>query len=401
MNTLRKHIHPYKLFLVIVALSALGAGMYGEVLSNYFKEVYNVDAYVRGLIEFPRELPGVLTILFIAFLSRFSDIRISLVAQLLSLIGCITLGLVTPSFGIMLVFVFIYSAGAHLNMPLQESIGMSLMKEGSMGTQMGQYKGIATAFAMVASAAVFVGFRYGLFSFVTDTKWIFVVSSVFMVIAVGLILLLDYIVHKPIKSDKRIKFIFRKKYNYYYTLVVMFGLQKQIMLVYGPWVLIDLLGKKADTIAMLGILGSFVGMFFMPALGRWIDRFGIKTLLYADAYSFIGVYLAYGLLTAAFVEGWLPMEGVPLLLAYSLFITDRMSNQMGMIRTLYLRKIAEHPSDIMPTLSLGLSMDHIVSILCAFLGGIIWSAWGPQYIFFFTAAVSFVNVYVAHKVHIE
>ncbi len=401
MNTLRKHLPPYRLFLVIVALSALGAGMYNEVLSNYFKEVYNVDAYVRGLIEFPRELPGVLTILFIAFLSRFSDIRISLVAQLLSLIGCITLGLVTPPFGIMLIFVFIYSAGAHLNMPLQESIGMSLMQEGSMGTQMGQYKGIATAFAMVASAVVFVGFRWGLFSLATHTKWIFVVGSVFMAIAVGLILLLDYIVHKPIKSDKRIKFIFRKKYNYYYTLVVMFGLQKQIMLVYGPWVLIDLLGKKADTIAMLGILGSFVGMFFMPALGRWIDRFGIKKLLYADAYSFIGVYLAYGLLTAAFVEGWLPMAGIPLLLAYSLFITDRMSNQMGMIRTLYLRKIAEHPSDIMPTLSLGLSMDHVVSIICAFLGGIIWSTWGPQYIFFFTAAVSFVNVYVAHKVRIE
>lgn len=400
MNTLRNRISPYTLFLVIVALSALGSGIYNEVLSNYFKEVYAVTAYQRGLIEFPRELPGVLTILFIAFLARFSDIRISLVAQVLVLIGCLTLGLVTPTFGIMLVFVFINSTGAHLNMPLQESIGMSLMLEGSIGTQMGRYKGVATAFAMVASAVVFVGFRTGLFSFATTTKWIFIVASVFMVVAVVLIVLLDYIVHKPIKSNKRVSFIYRREYHYYYLLVIMFGLQKQIMLVFGPWVLIDLLGKKADTIAMLGIVGSFVGMFFMPALGRWIDRFGIKKLLYVDAYSFIGIYLAYGLLTAAFAEGWLPMGGLPLYLVYAIFVSDRMSTQMGMIRTLYLRKIAVHTSDIMPTLSLGLSLDHIVSILCAFLGGIIWSAWGPQYIFFFTAAASLVNVYVAHKARI-
>lgn len=400
MNRLRKHINPYRLFLAVIALSALGAGIYNEVLSNYFKEVYDVTAYQRGLIEFPRELPGVLAIVFIAILSRFSDIRISLVAQLLMLAGCITLGLVTPPFAVMLIFVFIHSIGAHLNMPLQESIGMNLMQEGSMGKQMGQYKGIATAFAMVASAIVFVGFRSGFFSFITDTKWIFVLSAAIMAISVLLIVLLDYIVHKPIKSDKRVKFIFRKEYSYYYTLVVMFGVQKQIMLVYGPWVLIDMLGKKADTIAMLGIAGSFVGMFFMPVLGRWIDRFGIRKLLFLDAYSFIAVYLAYGLMVAAFDTGLLPTYGIPLILVYGLFITDRMSNQMGMIRTLYLRKITIHPSDVMPTLSLGLSMDHVVSILCAYFGGIIWGVWGPQYIFFFTAALSLVNVYVAHKVRV-
>ena len=87
-----------------------------------------------------------------------------------------------------------------------------------------------------------------------------------------------------------------------------------------------------------------------------------------------------------------------MVLAYILFIVDRMSTQMGMIRTIYLRSIAVETSDITPTLSLGLSLDHIVSIVCAYLGGIVWSLWGPQYIFFLAAFLSLVNLYVASKV---
>ena len=64
-------------------------------------------------------------------------------------------------------------------------------------------------------------------------------------------------------------------------------------------------------------------------------------------------------------------------LAYAVFIFDRMSTQMGFIRTVYLRTIAVDPADVTPTLSLGLSMDHVVSISCAWLGGAVWTAPPP------------------------
>jgi hypothetical protein len=131
-----------------------------------------------------------------------------------------------------------------------------------------------------------------------------------------------------------------------------------------------------------------------------LDRFGIKAMLYADALSFIGVYLLYGLLSAGFASGALAHVGVPLFLAYVIFILDRMSTQMGLVRTVYLRTIALSPADITPNLSLGLSFDHTVSIICAYLGGMIWVSWGPQYIFFLAAALSLVNLYVAVRVQL-
>ena len=63
-------------------------------------------------------------------------------------------------------------------------------------------------------------------------------------------------------------------------------------------------------------------------------------MLFADALSFIGVYLAYALVSAGFSSGFLPKSGFPVILAFALFIVDRMSMQMGMIRSLYLRAIA-------------------------------------------------------------
>lgn len=388
-------------YFIIIALTALGFGFSGNVLSNYFKEAYQVTAFQRGIIEFPRELPGVLVVFVIAILSSFSDVRIAMVSQLLSIIGIGVLGFITPPFAIMLIFIFINSSGSHLFMPINDSIGMSLIKDENIGKRMGQYKGVTTAFTMVASVLVFIGFRTGFFSFQTKIKWIFILSAVVLSFVFILLFTLERLMKQPIKSNKKIKFVFRKEYKYYYVLVVMWGVQKQIMLVYGPWVLIELLNKRADTLAVLSIIGSFVGMFFIPALGRWIDRFGLKKLLYADALSFIFVYLFYGLLSAGFASGSLSTIGVPVILAYILLILDKMSTQMGMIRTIYLRSIAVETSDIRPTLSLGLSLDHIVSITCAIIGGVVWGKWGPQYIFFLAASLSLVNLYVAKRVEVK
>ncbi|WDV46805.1 MFS transporter [Clostridiaceae bacterium M8S5] len=388
----------HMLYFAIIALSALGLGFSHNVISNYFKDAYQITPYQRGLIEFPRELPGMLVVFFIASLSLLSDFRIAVIAQCLSIIGIGALGFITPPFTIMLIFIFINSSGMHLFMPVKTSIGISLIKDSNVGKRMGQYRGVSVAFSMLASIIVFICFRIGVFDFTSKTKWIFILSALIFAVVVVLLIIMEKLIDNPTTSNKRVNFVFRKEYKYYYTLVIMWGVQKQIMMVYGPWVLIEILNKKADTLAILGIIGSLFGVFFIPAVGRWVDRFGIKKLLYADALSFIFVYVLYGLLSAGFDTGTLATVGIPVFLAYMLFIFDKMSTQMGMIRTVYLRSIAVDPSDITPTLSLGLSLDHAVSIICAYLGGIVWGVWGPQYIFFLAASLSFVNLYVARKV---
>lgn len=100
---------------------------------------------------------------------------------------------------------------------------------------------------------------------------------------------------------------------------------------------------------MLTVIGSFIGIFFIPAVGKLMDKYGVKKMLYFDALSFIGVYFIYGLLSMGYVDGSLKTVGFGVsLLAYIIFIIDRMSTQMGIVRTVYLRKIAVVPEDVTP-----------------------------------------------------
>lgn len=390
-----------KLYFAILALTAFALGITSNVISNFFKDAYEVTAYQRGFLEFPRELPGIISIFVIAGLSFLSDIRISIFAQVLSFIGIAILGFTTPTYNVMILLVFINSMGMHLFFPLQDSIGLDLAEKDNIGKRLGQFKGFFTGVQMLAAMFVFWGFREGFMSFETPFKLTFVIAAaMFLAIIIMLVVLERWVrIDKP--HVKQNGYVFRKAYKYYYVLIILFGVQKQIMMVYGPWVLIDLLSKKADTISILTVIGSFIGIFFIPAVGKWLDRFGVRKLLFADAISFIGVYLVYGLLCVGYINGSIQTAGLGVVLAYAIFIIDRMSSQMGIVRTVYLRKIAITPSDITPTLTLGQSMDHAVSIVCAYLGGVIWSLWGPQYIFFIAAGFSLINLYVAFKVHVK
>lgn len=386
------------MFFILISAAALGNGLSDGVYSNYFKEVYQVTAFQRGLIEFPRELPGLLCAFVIGILGFLGDLRISFIAQILAIIGVTMLGFFTPPFGIMLVFLFINSMGMHLFMPLQDAIGMSLAEPNQIGRRMGQYSSVRSAFSLMAALLVFFGFRTGFFTFNTSIKWIFIVSAIAFVCAAVMNVLMICRV-KPHKSAPcKIKLVLRKRYCYYYLLTILHGVQKQIAYVYGIWVIVDLLLKKADTLALLSIVVGFVSIFFLNLIGKWMDQFGIKRMMYFDALTFIGVYIIYGFVVWGITSKVLPSQGLTVWLVYLLFVLDRLSMQIGMVKSVYLRSIAWSEDEVTSTLSMGTSLDHVVSILAAIAGGYIWSNWGSQWVFFLAAAFSLGNLYVAYRV---
>ena len=251
-----------------------------------------------------------------------------------------------------------------------------------------------------AGLLVFFGFRFNVFSFTSEINVLFLIGAGAFLVAVvaSLLLVKQRVPVLSVAQKKRRKLIFRKEYKYYYFVTMLHGVQKQIALVFGSWVIIELLNKKADTMSLLMITVSFISIFFMRALGRWIDRLGVKRMMYLDALSFIFVYLIYGLLVWGITGRVLPGEGWPVLAIYALFVLDRLSMQIGVVKSVYLRSIAVSPEEIPGTLSAGTSLDHVVAIVAAQISGLIWTLWGPQWVFFFAAFFSLGNLYVAWKI---
>jgi MFS family permease len=389
------------LFFVLVAAVALGNGLSDGVYSNYFKEVYQITAFQRGLIEFPRELPGLLCAVVIGALGFLGDLKTAFIAQILSIIGVTVLGLFTPTFAVMLIFLFINSMGMHMFMPLQDAIGMSLAEPNQVGKRMGQFFSTRAAFNLVAALLVFFGFRYGFFSFATSVKWIFLVSAMAFAFASIITLIMISRVGPTKKVFRTNKLVIHKQYRYFYMLTILHGVQKQVAYVYGTWVIVDLLLKKADTLALLAITVGFISIFFLSIIGQWMDKYGIKKMMYVDALTFIGVYIVYGFVVWGITSKVLPSSGWSIWIVYLLFVLDRLSMQIGMVKSIYLRSIAFNDQDVVSTLSMGISLDHIVSIMAAIAGGFVWSVWGSQWVFFFAAFFSLGNLYVAYKVQPE
>jgi predicted MFS family arabinose efflux permease len=202
---------------------------------------------------------------------------------------------------------------------------------------------------------------------------------------------------KQVRRQKP-KLIIRKEYSMYYLLAILFGARKQIMFVYGPWVLIELLHFGADTMALLAIAGSAVGIFFIPAVGRWIDRHGTARIMIIEATAFFFVYIAYGLLSAGLSSGVLAAVGLPVAIAFAIKMADGMTAQFGMVRSVYMRSIAFSPDEVTQTLSLGLALDHVLSILGSIVCGWIWTTMGPLYVFVFAAILAICNMFVALRI---
>ena len=119
---MRKNKSALYIFFAVLALTGLGLGLSDSVFSNYFQDAYNMDGFERGIIEFPRELPGLLCMWVVFSLSFLGDIRLSIIAQALSVIGLLGLGFFTPPLGVMLIFLFINSLGMHIFVPVGDGL---------------------------------------------------------------------------------------------------------------------------------------------------------------------------------------------------------------------------------------------------------------------------------------
>jgi hypothetical protein len=387
-----------RVFLIATALMGLAWGMSDSILSNYFKEAYDVNAQQRGFIELPREFPGFLTAALIAALAFLGNLRGNALAQLLSAGAMVVLGLTTPSFPVMLVFLFLFSAGTHISMPLSDSVGLALPQGPDKGAWLGRFKGVQMGFTALAGVITFLGFRFGWFSFENPIAVFLLAAALFALVAVLMLYLFKLAPQAGKSGGKRLQIVLKRRYLRYYLICALFGGRKQIMLVYSPWVLIELLDFKADTMSVLAVVGSLIGIVFMPMVGRWADRFGVKRVMTAEALGFVAIYISYGFLSAGLYSGTVAVAGFGMALVYLLNVVDRMTAQFAMVRTLYMRQIAEVPEDITPSLSMGMSIDHAVAIAGSYICGSIWYNFGPQYVFLVAGVLSLLNLVVAQGI---
>ena len=392
--TQQKRQQAVRLFAAVLALTALANGLGSNIFSNYFNEVFHIDSVQRGFIEIPRESPGILCMVLVAALGFLGNLWMSVVAQSLVLVGFIVLGWMSPSYGVMLVFMFIHSLGMHFFMPLNDAISMDLAEQGKVGTTLGKFKGVNTLFAMVAAVLVFFGFRTGLFSFGTKIILPFAIGGI--ATAGAVVLLAVMALSMPQKDTvKNHKLLFRKQYMPYYMVTLAYGCQKRIKIVFAPWVIINLLGQGADTVALLTIVVHLAGTWLAPIIGRMLDKLGVRKMLWVEALYIAVSFSVMGLLAGMLAGGTFNLGDSLTWLVFGTYVLCVLFEQFNMVHSYMMRAIALDPSEVTRTLSVGLSVDHIMAIIASPIMGLIWNAWGVQYVFYLAALSALLQVAAA------
>lgn len=121
----------FTLFLIVGLFTGIASGINSTVFNNFLSDVYRLSASARGIVEFPRELPGALIMIVLGVLSFLGDIRMSIIGMIFSALGMLGLSMFSPTFASMLVWMMVLSLGTHIFMPLSASIGMSLSEKKS------------------------------------------------------------------------------------------------------------------------------------------------------------------------------------------------------------------------------------------------------------------------------
>ncbi|HCE42422.1 MAG TPA: MFS transporter [Lentisphaeria bacterium] len=375
------------LFLVAVGIIGFSGQMIDSTFNNFLNETYRIGVLERGVLEFPRELPGFSVAFVAALLFFLPGRRLAAFAMILQAVGLVLLAFCASSFSIMLVWLFVMSLGMHLFIALQNSIGMELAREGHEGRRLGQFSSIRNFTAIAGSFLVYVGFKYLHLTFAAT----FIICAAVLVVAAFCFMAMTQM---PVqKAHLHLKL--HREYRLFYWLSVLYGTRKQIFITFAPWVLVTIYGKPTQVIAYFFTIGGIAGIFFQPLLGWTIDHLGERFVLAFEGVMLVFICLGYGFAKTVFPDG-----NTAYCIAATCFVLDMILISASMARATYLKKIAVHPSHVAPTLTMGVTIDHAFSILISIACGIIWYKFGFQYVFLVGMLIAIIYFFSVMEIRI-
>ena len=368
-------------FLIAMLVFGIAAGVFIGVLNNYLNEILKINRLERGIVEFPRELPGLLLILIVGLVAGICEVRllrIAMVAGLIGVIGIIFFGNMLP---LAIIMIVLWSSSEHIMMPVRRSISIHMAQPGKEGLAMGAVGSLGNVGILIGNYLVPVIFLvYAWFNPQYNLFDRYRASFAVVTVVLGAGLAVAFAIPKTDMHVKRQRLYFRKKYTKYYILEMFFGARKQVFITFAPYVLIKKYGMPVESMGLLYGIGATINIYAATAVGRIIDRLGYRIVIIVETILLTLLCVIYGFSHHVF----------PHLTAFvvvcCVFVVDAILFSVAMARTMYVKSISGSQEEVTATLSTGISINHLISIIIAIGGGIIWQTLGVETLFIVAAA---------------
>jgi predicted MFS family arabinose efflux permease len=350
-------------------LSRFGQELLGSVRANFFIDTLGLTGGQVLWLEGIREIPGLILMFIAALMMR---IPLSKRAAFSLLITGVGYGLYafTRSYTALLAVAVAASLGLHMWMPLNNSLGMCLSPKNQTGQILGMLASVGALGGLIGMGAL------SLFSRITAAWEIplgvyYLVGGAFILMAAMLIFKLPTDIGTTETEPPRI--LLKRRYWLYYVLTFLQGSRKQVLHTFGTLVLVQNFNLEVWQISALLLASSLVNLIGTPQLGKLLDHFGERQMLSAS-------YIVLALCCLGFATIHTVWILVLLLIVIKLMVT------LGMGLSTYVYRIAP-PEELTPTLSAGISINHVTSVAMPLVAGAVLPYIGYEGIFLGTAVI--------------
>ncbi len=369
-----RHVPPFAWLGAATFAFGMGWSIFITVSTNFMVEELHIRPDQLGLLESIREVPGLLTVLIGALVMTVAEPILGAAALLLVAIGYFNYFHV-QTIEALVVFSLIGSVGFHLWWPVANTIALRLSTREIQGRRLGQLRSLAalaqlSGVALVALIVVAIGMRP-----------IFIMSGLVVALAAVFVFRLRGLLSGASLEERRVqpRIVLRRRYWLYYVLTFLDGGRRHIFMTFAIFLLVRNYGVGVQAIALLGIVNGVMTVAGAYFFGRLIDRVGDRPVL----------VLAFGALAMIFV-GYATIPVLALL--FVLYVLDNLffSAELGI--TTYLRNILVTPDDLRPSLTAGMTMNHVAAVVIPLTGGMLWQAYGYQVPFIGGAILALISM---------
>ncbi len=362
-----KSIHPIYLFFIALIFTYLGSTLQSGIFNNFAVEKLNIKPSELGIYESIRESPGIVILFIIPLLMFLQEQYIAALSTLIMAAGYFCYGFVTK-WNQLLLIGFIGSLGLHIHLPLSNTIALYLAKENYEGKMLGFVQRMSFIGQFLAMAFIIVLGK------IIPYKLIFIFSSISLLLAS----IFYFILPKTIGIKEKPKIVLRKKYWLYYVLTFLEGCRKQIFITFAIFVLVKVYKISVQTTAILLLINSIMVILVGPTIGKLVDRYSEKKVLFISYFLVIFVFLGYAFIHNLYL----------LIICYTL---DNILYLANISLTYYVNKIADK-KELRLVLSTGVAMNHIAAVLMPFVGGLIWIKLGYELVFIIGGIVVIISL---------
>lgn len=380
----------YRQFFLSLLAVSLAYGLYKGVIDNYLAEIVTMTEFDRGVAEFFRELPGLLLVFVLAIFSTMTAESMFKLGGLIMTVGVALLAGLPADRVLVTIAIFIYSLGEHIQLGMRNTLTLEYAKPGLGGTALGLQSsvyqiGTLAGYLVIVAAFLFVS---GVGAF---RSFFWIAAGI---LAAGTLLSLQLRGNSQTDKSKS-RFYFRKKFVKFYFLEVFYGARKQVFFTFGPYVLILFYGAGTTAISLLFAISAICCFFAAPVVGRIIDKLGYKIVMVSDTLILVVVCFFYG-----FAHHLFPRD-VAFIVCCVNYILDSVISLASLASNVYVQDISDSPEEVRATISTGISVNHLITILIALFGGWIWKVLGIETLFTISAILGLCNSAYAASIKVK